>query len=86
MPCLPPKLKLISPQRPHLLQVPYDGHIRVHIPIHAVHHARLFAAVELAGADFGGDAFAEARIRERMDCLLDLGFLAYEECEHKGRR
>lgn len=46
-----PVLTDVSPlaQLPHLLQVLDDRHIRIHVPIHAVHHARLFRAVEFAG-------------------------------------
>ncbi len=36
-------------QRPHLLEMPDDGHIRIHIPIHTILRAGLFVAVKLAG-------------------------------------
>jgi hypothetical protein len=70
-------VRATSPQRPHPLQMPDNRHIRIHIPIHAILHTRLFApTVQLARRDFARDAFPEAYVCERVHRLLDLGFLA----------
>ena len=56
-----------SSKRPHLLEMPNDGHVRIHVSIHAIHHARLFAPVELAGRDLRCDAPMSSRISINQD-------------------
>lgn len=53
-----------------------DRHIRIHVPIDTIPHARLLAPIQRSVRDLARHAFAETHVRERVDCLLDLGFLA----------
>ena len=57
--------------------MPDNSHIRVHISIDTVLHAWLFASVEFARRDFGGDALLEAHVSQAVDCRLELSFLAW---------
>jgi len=71
-PCLPYHTHHVlskSPltQRPHLLQVPDDSHIRIHVSIHTVLHARLLVPVQRALGDAASNAFLEAHRVELMD-------------------
>ena len=43
--------------------MPNDSHIGVHEAVHTILYAGLFVAVQLAGGDLAGDAFAEAATR-----------------------
>lgn len=61
-PCSAPGSCRLCPilHRPHLLEVLYDSHIRIHVAIYAVLHAWLLTAVKAAGGDLACDALAEA--------------------------
>lgn len=59
-----------SLERPHLLQMPDNSHIGIHIPINAVLHARLLASVQFAGGDLAGDALFEAPNHPVSRCPL----------------
>ena len=61
-PCLHINLPT-STQLPHLLQVLDNRHVRIHIPVHTVHNARLLGAIQFAGRNLRGHALAEAHVR-----------------------
>jgi hypothetical protein len=53
--------------RSHTLQIAHNQHIRIHESADTILQARSLAAVEFAGGDTSGYAFAEADIGEMMD-------------------
>ena len=63
----PPPLSLFL-TCPHRLQLLQYQVIRIHEPIHAILYTWLLIFVEFAVGDLGGDAFAEAHVRQAMDC------------------
>jgi len=47
----------------HTLQLPQHNVVRIHEPIHTIHHTRLLVSIQLPRRDFGSDALSETDIR-----------------------
>ena len=56
-----------SPLHPHLLQMPDDSHVGVHVAVDAVLHACVFITLERAGGHATSDALLEADGVELVD-------------------
>ena len=70
----PPSIRIVhcrerksSPLHPHLLQMPDDSHVGVHVAVDAVLHAGVLVALQRAGGHAAGDALLEADGVELVD-------------------
>jgi hypothetical protein len=60
-----------SPLHPHLLQVPDDSHVGIHVAVDAVLHAGVLVALERTGGHATSNALLEADGVELVDGCYD---------------
>jgi hypothetical protein len=84
----PPSIRIVhgrerksSPLHPHLLQMPDDGHVGIHVAVDAVLHTGVLVALQRAGSHAAGDALLEADGVELVDGCD--GAVSMDACRRK---